>query len=160
MSDIISNATPLIAFARIEQLPLMRRIVQQVIIPHAVAKEISNYGAFGAINLSQESWIHKEALRSEAQMRLLLPTLDRSEAEVIALALERQAKLVLIDELAGRKVAESLQLKVTGSVGLLIQAKQIGEIQAVKPLLTAMREAGIYFSQRFIDEVLRYVDEA
>lgn len=160
MSDIISNATPLIAFARIEQLPLMRQIVRQVIIPEAVAKEISSYVAFGTIKLSQESWIRVEALRSEAQMQLLLPTLDRGEAEVIALALERQAKLVLIDELAGRKVAESLQLKVTGSVGLLIQAKQIGEIQAVEPLLTAMREAGIYFSQRFIDEVLRYVDEA
>lgn len=160
MSDIISDATPLIAFARIGQLPLMQRIVQQVIIPEAVAKEISNYGAFGAINLSQESWIRIEVLRSEAQMRLLLPTLDRGEAEVIALALERQAKLVLIDELTGRKVAESLQLRVTGSVGLLIQAKQGREIQAVEPLLTAMREAGIYFSQRFIDEVLRYVDEA
>jgi hypothetical protein len=43
-------------------------------------------------------------------VRLLLPTLDRGEAEVITLALERQARLALMDELAGRKVAESLNL--------------------------------------------------
>ncbi len=162
MTDIISNATPLIAFARIGQLPLMKTVVGQLVIPEAVAEEIANYTGTitGQINLLQESWIRVERLLSDERMRLLLPTLDRAEAEVIALALEKQARLVLMDELTGRKVAESLQLKVTGSVGLLIQAKQLGEIKTVKPLLGAMHEAGIYFSQRFIDAVLRYVEES
>lgn len=161
MNDVISNATPLIAFARIGQLSLMQRMVGQLVIPEAVAEEITNYtrNAAGKISLLEESWIQVESLQSDEQMSLLLSTLDRGEAEVIALALERKASLVLIDELTGRKVAESLQLKVTGSVGLLIRAKQIGEIAAVKPLLGAMREAGIYFSQRFIDSVLQYLGE-
>ena len=162
MSDIIGNATPLIAFARIGQLQLMRKVIRQLVIPSAVAEEVTNYrgSTAGKISLKEESWIHVEELQSEEQMRLLLPTLDRGEAEVIALALERRAKLVLIDELTGRKVAESLQLKVTGSVGLLIQAKQLGELSAIKPLLEAMHEAGIYFSQRFINAVLKHVEEA
>lgn len=161
MTDIISNATPLIAFARIDQLPLMQTVVRQLVIPEAVAEEITAYSGNtgGQIDLSQESWIRVKPLASDQQMRLLLPTLDRGEAAVIALALEKRARLVLMDELTGRKVAESLQLKVTGSVGLLIQAKQLGEIKAVWPLLEAMHEAGIYFSQRFIDSVLRYVGE-
>jgi predicted nucleic acid-binding protein len=161
MTDIISNATPLIAFARIGQLPLMQKVVGQLVIPAAVAEEISAYRGSGAgqIDLSQETWIRVEPLASNDQMRLLLPTLDRGEAAVIALALEKRARLVLMDELTGRKVAESLQLRVTGSVGLLIQAKQLGEIKAIRPLLDAMHEAGIYFSQRFIDAVLRYVGE-
>ena len=71
----------------------------------------------------------------------------------------RKASLVLIDELTGRKVAQSLQLNVTGSVGLLIKAKQIGEIDAVNPFLHAMHQEGIYFSQRFIDAVLKHVGE-
>ena len=91
---------------------------------------------------------------------MLLPKLDRGEAEVIALALERQAQLVLIDELTARKVAVSLNLNLSGSVGILIRAKQVGEIVAVKPLLDAMTQQGIYFSQRFIDAVLRQVGEA
>lgn len=161
MHEIISNATPLIAFARISQLPLMQKIVSKLLIPEAVAEEISAYAstAPGAIILADEPWIQIEPLQSDTQMQLLLPTLDRGEAAVIALALERKARLVLIDELTGRKVAESLRLKVSGSVGLLIKAKQPGQIEAVKPLLHAMQKAGIYFSQRFIDAVLKHVGE-
>ena len=161
MPEIISNATPLIAFAKIGQLPLMQKIVGNLIIPEAVAEEISVYKstASGGIILADESWIQIEPLQSNAQMQLLLPTLDRGEAAVIALALERNASLVLIDELTGRKVAESLHLRVSGSVGLLIKAKQTGQIETIEPFLSAMKQAGIYFSQRFIDAVLKYVGE-
>lgn len=158
---IISNSTPLIAFARIGQLVLLRNIVEKMIIPQAVADEISEYAQAkrGGINLSHEDWITVQSVQSEQQVRLLLPTLDRGEAEVVALALERQARLVLIDELTGRKVAESLNLNVSGSVGILIRAKQMGEIPSVKPLLDEMKRQGIYFSHRFIDAVLRTVGE-
>jgi len=159
---IISNATPLIAFARIGQLALFQKVVGNVVIPEAVAHEISKYmpNRQGVINLAQEKWISIQVVQSKQQMRLLLPTLDRGEAEVIALALERQARLVLIDELTGRKVAESLNLNVSGSVGILIRAKQMGELTAIKPFLDQMKKQGIYFSQRFIDAVLRNVEES
>jgi predicted nucleic acid-binding protein len=161
MNVIISNSTPLIAFARIGQLVLLRNVVGKMIIPQAVADEISEYAQAkpGGINLAQEDWITVQSVQSEQQVRLLLPTLDRGEAEVVALALERQARLVLIDELTGRKVAESLNLNVSGSVGILIRAKQMGQIPYVKPLLDEMKRQGIYFSQRFIDAVLRNVGE-
>ncbi len=161
---IISNATPLIAFARIGQLELLRKVVGNLIIPHAVEHEISEYTEYtqtkrGVIDLSQEKWITVQSLQSQKQVSLLLPTLDRGEAEVIALALERQARLVLIDELTGRKVAESLNLNVSGSVGILIRAKQMSAIPAIKPLLKEMRKQGVHFSQRFIDAVLYQLGE-
>ena len=158
---IICNATPLIAFARINRLELLRKVVGNIIIPEAVAREISDYdgGRRGAINLPQETWISIAQVQAQQQVSLLLPILDRGEAEVIALALEVRPKLVLMDELTGRKVAESLDLKVCGSVGLLIKAKQMGEIPAVKPLLDDMKRQGIYYGQRFIDAVLQAVNE-
>jgi hypothetical protein len=159
---IISNATPLIAFAKIGQLALLQNIVNNLVIPEAVADEISAYpqGQPGFIDLKQETWIGIQSITTEQQVSLLRQKLDRGEAEVIALALERQAQLVLIDELTARKVAVSLNLNLSGSVGILIRAKQVGEIVAVKPLLDAMSQQGIYFSQRFIDAVLRLVGEA
>lgn len=158
---IVSDATPLIAFARIGQLSLLQKVVGSMVIPEAAAREISEYvgNRWSVIDLSQEKWITIESVQSEQQVQLLLPTLDRGEAEVIALALERQARLVLIDELTGRKVAESLNLNVCGSVGILIRAKQMGEIPAIKPSLDEMKRQGIYFSQKFIDVVLRQVEE-
>lgn len=159
---IITNATPLIAFSRIGQLSLLRKTVAEpLIVPAAVAREISDYERDrpGSIDLSQERWIEAQSVADEQQVRLLLPTLDRGEAEVIALGLENQARLVLIDELIGRKVAESLGLQVSGSVGVLIRAKQLGEIPAVKPFLDQMVRKGIYFGRRFLDAVLRQVEE-
>ncbi len=159
---IISNATPLIAFSRIGRLDLLRETVaQDLVIPVAVASEISDYesGEQGGIDLARETWITTRSVEDEQQVRLLLPTLDRGEAEVIALGLERKARLVLIDELIGRKVAESLGLRISGSVGILIKAKQLGEIEAVKPLLDRMVRKGMYYSRRFRDAVLREVGE-
>ena len=159
---IISNATPLIAFSRIGRLDLLRKtLAEPLVIPMAVANEISDYqsGEASSIELAQETWIRTQSVEDEQQVRLLLPTLDRGEAEVIALGLEQQARLVIIDELIGRKVAESLGLRITGSVGILIRAKQLGEIGAIKPLLEHMVSEGIYFSQRFRDAVLHQVGE-
>jgi predicted nucleic acid-binding protein len=159
---IISNATPLIAFARIDQLPLLRKVVGTLVIPNAVAEEISDYTVshHGIIHLAREAWISVQTVQSEAQVRLLLPTLDRGEAEVIALALERTPRLVLIDELTGRKVAESLHLTVSGSFGILIRAKQMGEITVVKPFLDEMIRRGVRYSQRFVTSVLQRLGEA
>lgn len=158
---IVSNATPLIAFAKINQLSLLKKIVGNLVIPAAVAREISTYpvGKSGFIDLQQETWINVRSLASDQQVNLLLPILDRGEAETIALGLEEQAKLVLIDELSGRKVAQTLNLNISGAVGILILAKQVGEIAAVKPLIEAMRHQGIYYNPRFIEAVLRQVGE-
>ncbi|PZN82931.1 MAG: DUF3368 domain-containing protein, partial [Candidatus Methylumidiphilus alinenensis] len=107
---VICNATPLIAFARINRLELLCKVAGNLIIPEAVSREISDYQGKGKalIALPKENWISIASVQSEQQVRLLLPTLDRGEAEVIALALEWRPKLVLMDELTGRKVAESL----------------------------------------------------
>jgi predicted nucleic acid-binding protein len=158
---IISNATPLIAFTRIAKLSLLQKVVGELVIPLAVAQEIRAYqpSQRGSIDLDKLPWIQVRSLQSDQQVRLLLPTLDQGEAEVIALVLEVNASRVLMDELTGRKVAESLNLRIVGSVGILIRAKPLGHIPAIQPYLQQMRQAGIYFSDRFIDAVLRQVNE-
>ncbi|MGF1576275.1 MAG: DUF3368 domain-containing protein [Cyanophyceae cyanobacterium] len=158
---IVSNATPLIAFARIGELALLQKVVGSLVIPAGVADEIMAYEQEkqGSIALAKEAWIQMKTVQSEQQIKLLMPTLDRGEAEVIVLSLESQAQLVLMDELTGRKVAESLNLKVTGSMGVLIRAKQLGQITTVEPYVQHMKQAGIYFSDRFIQAVLSQVGE-
>lgn len=72
MPEIISNATPLIAFARISQLSLMREVLGQVAIPSAVAAEISNYAGtvLGHIELADHPWIEVRTLGSRERLHL------------------------------------------------------------------------------------------
>jgi predicted nucleic acid-binding protein len=139
-------------------LDLLRKVVDEpLVIPKAVAEEVSGYPR--GVDLHPEPWIRIQAVKEKQQVQLLLPTLDQGEAEVIALGIEQGARLLLLDELIGRKVAESLGLRITGSVGILIRAKQLGEISAVKPLLSQMLDTGFYLSRSFVEAVLRGVGE-
>ena len=77
----------------------------------------------------------------------------------IALALEHHPQLVLMEELKGRNVARSLNINISGSVGILIQAKQQNKIAAVRPFLEQMLPQGVYYSSMFVRAVLEQMGE-
>jgi predicted nucleic acid-binding protein len=52
--------------------------------------------------------------------------LDEGEASVLALAEELDASLVIVDERKGRRYAKRLGLAVTGTMGILLLAKEQG----------------------------------
>ena len=86
---------------------------------------------------------------------MLLPSLDKGEAEVIVLSKELGAGLVILDELTARKVALMMGLPVIGAVGLLMHAKKAGLIKEVKPHLDEMIRQGIRYKKTFYREVLK-----
>jgi uncharacterized protein len=85
--------------------------------------------------------------------------LDRGEAEGIALALELEAELILLDEHEGRRTADRLGLSVVGIPGVLLEAKAKGLIDTIRPLLDALRMAGFYLSEPLYQRVLAIADE-
>jgi hypothetical protein len=86
--------------------------------------------------------------------------LDEGEAEAIALAREEQAPVVLLDEKDARQVARRLNLRVLGTVGLLIWAKRVGAIASLREQLDTLRTLGRFrLSQAVYDEALRIVGE-
>jgi len=158
---IVSDSSPLIAFSRIKQIELLQAVVKGIFIPEEVAREVSEYGRGkkGVIDISNYSWIEVKRVTSRSNVDLLLPSIDKGEAEVIILALENKADMVLVDELSGRKIAKSFGLSILGSAGVLLKAKEKGLIEAVKPLLDEMMEKGIRYSERFYTHLLRQIGE-
>ncbi|MEZ4644360.1 MAG: DUF3368 domain-containing protein [Chloroflexota bacterium] len=92
-------------------------------------------------------------------VQLLLNDIDRGEAEAIVLALEKNVPDILIDDAKGRRVAQLNGLYPIGTVGVLLQAKQTGHIQAIKPLLDTLIANRIRISERLYQQSLQLAGE-
>lgn len=131
---VISNTTPIIALALIQKLALYQELYGEVLIPPTVKAELLAGGSrAGAAEVQKATYIRAVPLLDPRRADLL-SDLDRGEAEVIALAMEHNADLVIIDERLGRRHAQRLGLSVTGVLGVLLRAKQQALVGEINPL--------------------------
>ncbi|MCB0636579.1 MAG: DUF3368 domain-containing protein, partial [Lewinella sp.] len=89
----------------------------------------------------------------------LLTELDLGESESIALALERDAEYLIIDEYRGRMIAETYGIRIVGVLGLLIKAKQEGLIPSVKDEVDKLLRIGFRLNKGLVTSVLRRLGE-
>lgn len=157
---VIVNATPVIALSLIAKLDLLNQLYNEVLMPPKVKEEILAGGVTGVgrEELLNATWIKVTPLE-DSRRADLLADLDRGEAEVIALALEQNSDLVIIDERLARRHAQRMGLKVSGTVGVLLRAKQQGLVESIAPLIELMRVGGIRLSDAVVQETLRLADE-
>lgn len=158
---VVSNATPLIAFSKLDRLAVLRDLFGTVHIPQAVYEEVVVEAPErpGAAQIRQAEWILVSKPTGVAKVNYLRTDLDRGEAEVLILAEELEADWVLLDESKARIAAELLDLSFTGTIGLLLLAKQMGKIPAIRPLLDELRTKGFYLSERVYQAVLTRAGE-
>lgn len=156
---VILNNTPLVAFWLLGQFDLLQRLYGEVLIPDAVLAEFTAFEPFQRRQaLSHAPWIVSTSL-SNPQSALVYAGLDRGESEVLALAIERQARLVILDERKARSFAHRIGLPLTGTLGVLLAAKQRGVIVAVKPLVNSLEGAGLHFHPALLSTVLAQANE-
>jgi len=157
---VIVNTTPIISLALIGKLDLLRLLYGTVLTPPAVQSEVLAGGVknIGVSELQQSNWIRVTPLQDPKRADLL-PDLDRGEAEVIALALELNADIVIIDERLARRHANRLGLTLTGTLGILLRAKEKNIVPAIEPLIHTLRQNGIRLSHAVIAEALRLAGE-
>ncbi len=165
MDLVISDSSTLIHMASIDQFRLLKSFFGRVTIPPTVWREVveqggSRAGAHEVHQARQAGWIEVVAPTNIIVLQLLKRELDDGEAEVIALALERQAALILIDESEGRRVADVYGLPKTGVVGLLIRAKQERYIPSLKTELDKLlHQGGFWIEKQLYDFALNAVGE-
>jgi predicted nucleic acid-binding protein len=85
--------------------------------------------------------------------------LDKGEASAIALSLEMEGSILMLDELKGRKVADKLNLRYSGTFGLILRAKQIGILERVKPILEKIKLTNFRFNDKLFEKVLEQAGE-
>ena len=159
MPRIVSNTTPLISLMKISQIEILKKIYSEIVIPEAVYKEIEagKHKEFYR-DLSKIDWIKIQSIKDKHSIDYFLD-LDVGEAEAIILATEIGADLIIMDEKLGRLHAKKAGIKVTGTIGVLIKAKEMGLIPKLRPLLLQLTKKNIWISDVLISQVCKTVDE-
>jgi len=84
-------------------------------------------------------------------LRVLNGYLDPGEASAIALGIENTESILILDDLKGRKEAQKLKLRFTGTLGVLIRAKKENHITDLLFYFDLLRESGFRISEKIID---------
>jgi len=160
---VVSNTSPLTNLAAIGQFDLLRKLYARLHIAQGVWDELNAKGLRwpGSESVAAADWVERHTVNNEPLVAALRRDLDRGEAESIALALELEAELVLMDEREGRHAAQRMGLHVVGVVGVLLEARARGAIGAVRPHLDGLRQkAGFYLSETVYRRALVLAGEA
>ncbi len=161
MRKVVVNTTPLIALSHVGQLSLLKKLYGEISIPEAVYGEVSvktESVCKKAVDSSLD-WIRVEKIKNQMAKDMYKTQLHDGEVEVMILSKEIMADVVIIDDANAKKYAKYLKLPVTGTLGVLMRAKQEGYIDKLEPVLRQMVEKGIYLSQELIEFCLKQAEE-
>ena len=149
---VVSNSSPLIALEQIGQLELLRSLFTEIVIPDQVAVET-------VASVQPRSWIRKQSLLLPLLPEVQRPTLGPGERAAICLAIEVKADAIFLDDDPARKLATELALRVIGTAGVLILAKERKLIPAIRPCLDALIENRFFLSRTLFELILKRVGE-
>ena len=158
---IISDASPLIALARVDGLGWLQALFNEVLITEAVLSEVLT-GSFAASEARIEAgiaagWLRAVQCQSNAPV---LPDLDEGEAASIRLALALGGEtLLLIDERAGRSVAQEFGLQLAGTAAVIGLAKQRGLIASARNVFAELHASDFRIAAAVIQTVLERCGE-
>ncbi len=156
--SIVSNSTPLVALARIRRFHLLSELFNIINIPQAVYHEVvvAGKGRPGAAEVENADWIIQHHVKNSDLVTFLRISLDAGEAEVIALAKELNADLVLLDDSDARSIARSVGISFTGTIGILLRYYQ-GRNADFKDALDELLMQGFRLSKETYIKVLEQV---
>jgi len=161
---VICNSSPIIGLAKIERLDIIEKLYREIIVPEAVFDELITKGRdkdkTTAINkLIDKNIVIVQKVKNRELIRALRKDLDYGESEVIALAVELQADLVILDEKDARDIADFYNLTKTGLLGILIRAKERGFISSVKEYMDRLIKAGFRIDENLYELIASSLED-
>lgn len=151
---VVGDTDPLNYLLLIGQVDILPSLFSRVVIPRAVAAELASARAPELVRRWVENppaWLNIHPDPVEAGT---LSTLDYGERSAIALALLINVPQILMDDMDGRIEAERRNLKVTGTLGVLVEAHRRGLLD-FDSALARLAETSFYLSPRLVAMVRR-----
>ncbi|MEE1518125.1 MAG: DUF3368 domain-containing protein [Lachnospiraceae bacterium] len=163
---IVSDTTPIISLMKIEQLYLLEKMFGYIVIPKAVYDELTVNEKFAKeiLKIKEAEFVKVGEVKNDSSVNILrnVTGLDAGESEAIVMAGEKEADLLLMDEHKGRQVAKKLGIKITGTIGILLQAFDEGMMskEDVKKCILVLKESNIRISDNLCKKVYEYIEKS
>ena len=160
MPDLIVNTSPLQYLHQAGLIQILPTLARNIIVPGAVVEELEICRSHGVDvpDVARVPWMRIERPVAAAALGIVMD-LGRGETEVLALALETPGAVAVIDDGPARRVAEVLGLQLTGTLGLLLDAKKRNLIPAVLPVLDRLESLRFRVSKPTRLAILRLAGE-
>jgi predicted nucleic acid-binding protein len=147
---IISDTSCLILLEKIGELSILNKLFGIITTTSAVAEE---YGQ------PLPPWFEIKEPSDKNYQAIIEASVDKGEASAIALAIELDDCLLIIDDLKGRKFAHQLGLTIIGTIGVIVDAKLAGIIPSVKPILTKIKSTNFRITEQLEQLILKRAGE-
>ncbi|NJN20154.1 MAG: DUF3368 domain-containing protein [Leptolyngbya sp. RL_3_1] len=136
----VVNATPLIALALTGHLELLQHLFSAVYVPQSVYDEVVTRGGDrpGSTLVKNVPWLTLQTPAQTSPIPVALMGLDLGEQDVILLGQDLNADWLIIDERLGRRIAQAMNFRVKGTLGIFLVAYQLGllsKLEAEQALL-------------------------
>lgn len=155
---IVADASPLVTLATCDCLDVLEKLFGEIRVSQTVYEEVTVNGKPESTKLA--SYLQGKTVNLNLDKYIIAgDSLDKGELTSIALYKHLNADYLLIDEKAGRKVAKLNQIKIIGSLGVMIEARRQGIIPLLKPHIDVLRLSNIHFSGELLDYALSVVGE-
>ncbi len=158
---VASDSGPLIHLSMGGQVDLIPRLFGEVLVPRTVYREVVEDGAGlpGSEELRRATWARVVDVDPASIERFAREHLDPGETAALALAVQRSAQRLLVDDRQAREVAGRHGIPVMGTLGILLVALRVGAIQRIAPVLEQMKRQGFWLSPTLELDILRRADE-
>ena len=147
---IISDTSCLILLDNIGELSILNKLFGNITTTSEVA------GEFGKL---LPPWIEIKEPNNKNYQSIIEASLDKGEASAIALAIELDNCLLIIDDLKGRKFANQLGLTIIGTIGVIVDAKLTGIIPSIKPILSKIKSTNFRITEQLELLILKLAGE-
>ena len=157
---MVADSSPLIFLADAMLLDLLPRLASRIVVPSAVLREIQGHGHEdkAATSVAFLDWLETVEV-PEIHPVVRARGIGLGESSVLSWAAGNPPSVALLDDLAARRLAVTLEIPVRGTLGLILTARQRGLIPAARPILERLRDAGMYLSDKVLNESLARVEE-
>ncbi len=155
---LIADSSALIALASCNSLSLLDSLFHEVSIPKEVYEEIAVKGKQFSEEL--KSYLQNKIVQVDLDGFIISDdSLDLGELSAMLLYKKVKADLLLVDDKKGRKIAKLNEIKIIGSLGVLILAKSKNLIPEIKPLIIQMKKSEIHLAEDIVDYALLVTKE-